>query len=113
MSLSENYLTTAFRDDARELDRTRARIDEVAPTFEGLLINSQFPYEITATTSVSVPAGARYSQSTNAMILFALAAVSGRTAANCPLVPGVTRDKVNLSKSAEEALARAWATLAT
>jgi hypothetical protein len=85
MSTRDDYLDESFALQKDELARTRQRISRVATTFDKLLVDDQFPYEVKRNAPVERLAG--YSQSTNAMILFALATLAGRANTSSPLLP--------------------------
>ncbi len=73
------YLRGQYLDEGREIKRVGQTIDEVIPVFERFLRTrsngwADWPYEISRVPETTERG---YSQSTSAMILFALAAVSG------------------------------------
>src|SRR5438445_1143759 len=87
MTPSPEYFELAFQEDQDELARTRQLVGETAKTFPSLAIGNVWPYEVVNGGNLEVPG--TYSQSTNAMILFALAAAAGRVRRSCPLLAGV------------------------
>jgi hypothetical protein len=109
MSTPANYLDESFGLQKDELIRTRQRISKVATTFDKLLVENQFPYEVKRNAPVEKLEG--YSQSTNAMILFALATLAGRANISSPLLPyGVLNPPEKVST---DNLKSAWTRLQT
>jgi ATPase family associated with various cellular activities (AAA) len=109
MSTTGSYLDESFALQKDELVRTRQRISKVATTFDKLLVDNQFPYEVKRNAPVEKLDG--YSQSTNAMILFALATLAGRANKGSPLLPyGVLNPPEKVST---DSLKSSWTRLQT
>jgi hypothetical protein len=101
------YLEGPFRIDLAELERTRHYIRRVSATFSDLVVDDQFPYE--AKRNQVIAKSESYSQSTNAMILFALAAVTGGVRLDSPLIPLTVRlASESLPESALLVFRKAW-----
>jgi hypothetical protein len=85
-----DYITSSFREDLRELERTHQEIEVVVRVLQRFVIDGEWPYELKNHSCVEPrKPGDNYYQSTNAMILFALVAAARRLALPCPLtLPG-------------------------
>ena len=106
MTHQSGYLPDAFRSDVQELKRSHHLIDEVSRTFERFVVDRRWPYELEENKVVPPPAD---SQSTSAMILFALAAAAGKIKRDSPLLPaGVPGDIVSFKPPAWELFEQAW-----
>jgi hypothetical protein len=101
-----DYLLDAFRRDSDELRRTRNVIERVASTFDSLASDGVFPYELERNQRVIPFEG--YSPSTNAMILFALTAISGKVARSCTLLPRLASAPFSWSKDASATFVGVW-----
>lgn len=111
MTFPSNYLEGRFEEDRLELERVRACIRDVSRTFVRVVVDCQWPYDLKDGRSIEVPPIERYSQSTNAMILFALLAAARKVASRCPLVPDLSLfGDVELSNSLK-GFAKVWAKL--
>lgn len=94
MTTPKDYLEGAFQNDQRQLQRTNDIIQEVSQLFGSVVINNEWPYELEDGKPVSERKSKQhkyYSQSTNAMILFALVAAARKMASGCPLLPDIYR----------------------
>ena len=77
MADETDYLPNGFRLDVATLGDIRRIIGDVSATFQRFVTAEGWPYELEDGKDTPPPSN---SQSTNAMILFALAAASGRVA---------------------------------
>ncbi len=113
MSIDGGYLDSRFRDDQFELERTKDLIHDVKSTFARFVLDAdkkaQFSYE--AQDGKEVEQTFEYSQSTNAMILFALVATAGKAAATCPLLPGGAREPFPFEDKEIDAFRAVWQAL--
>ena len=110
MAPSDDYLASGFQEDQLELERTRALVKEVGDMFGKLVVEDQWPYDVKDGWNVS--SDAEYSQSTNAMILFALVAASHKTAYQCSLVPiSSGGEGIEFEPKSWEAFGRVWTRL--
>ncbi|MFQ5789021.1 MAG: hypothetical protein ACE5JI_00950, partial [Acidobacteriota bacterium] len=90
MARPEEYLEGEFREDQRELQRTLQIVRRVGDMFGKTVIEKEWPYEVVDGKKIQHrDRKYSYSQSTNGMILFALAATARRSASGCPLVSNV------------------------
>jgi len=105
-----DYLESEFQADRIELKQTRQLIERVANSFDQFLVKDSWPYEVVQDGDLTEPP--EYSQSTNAMILFALAAAAGSVHRESLLMPAVdVREPVRFGKR-WEAIQKAWIRLA-
>jgi len=107
MSIDQNYLSFDFAEDQRELARTNELVKSVGAMFSRFVIADQWPYELNDKADAKV-GGSEPSQSTNAMILFALCAAAGKLDATCPLVPAISHTYTNPSDEIWKAYERVW-----
>ena len=84
MSNLEQYLSTEYLEERREIEKIRKHIADVAPLFVKFCNDKgKWPYEVANGKPTDY---SHYSHSTHAMILFTMAVLSGRVE-NGPLVP--------------------------
>src|SRR5437879_688109 len=103
------YLEQAFEEDRDELSRIRVLVAQTAHDFDRLLVDGQWPYEVIQGGVLAAPG--KYSQSTNAMILFALAAAAGLARRGCSLTVDVQlREPVDFGEK-WELFKTAWSKL--
>lgn len=87
MSNLEQYLSTEYLEERREIEKIRQHIADVAPLFVKFCNDKgMWPYEVANGKITDYSDYSHYSHSTHAMILFTMAVLSGRVKSG-PLVP--------------------------
>jgi adenylate kinase family enzyme len=115
MTTREDYLEGAFQNDQRQLQRINDIIEEASQLFGRVVIDDEWPYDLEDGKPISGRKNTEhegYSQSTNAMILFALVAAARKIAPRSPLLPNIHRGEPIDFKDSWTIFERVWHKLA-